>query len=72
MQKFHGDLTVSLKVISEKQCYAVMKYIVDELIYNFVYNHIIPDFDNLIIFELFRIHTHLEFQNSHLEFALKN
>ena len=26
--KFDGDLTVSLKVISEKQCYAVMKYIV--------------------------------------------
>ena len=27
VQKFHGDLTVSLKVINEKQCYAVMKYI---------------------------------------------
>ena len=26
--KFHGDPTVSLKVISEKQCYAAMKYIV--------------------------------------------
>ena len=30
--KFHGDLTVSLKVISEKQCYAVMKYIVTKFI----------------------------------------
>ena len=26
--KFHGDPTLSLKVISEKQCYAAMKYIV--------------------------------------------
>ena len=25
---FHGDLTLRLKVISEKQCYAAMKYIV--------------------------------------------
>ena len=25
--KFYGDLAVSLEVISEKQCYAVMKYI---------------------------------------------
>ena len=30
--KFHGDPTVSLKVISEKQCYAAMKYIVDTYI----------------------------------------
>ena len=26
--KFHGDLTLRSKVISEKQCYAAMKYIV--------------------------------------------
>ena len=29
VQKFHGDPTFRSKVISEKQCYAVMKYIVE-------------------------------------------
>ena len=30
--KFHGDPTFRWKVISEKQCYAALKYIVDNLI----------------------------------------
>ena len=29
MYKFHGDPTFRYRVISEKQCYAAMKYIVD-------------------------------------------
>ena len=33
VQKFHGDPTFRLKVISEKQYYAVMKYIVVQSVY---------------------------------------
>ena len=33
VQKFHGDPTLRQKVISEKQCYAAMKYLVEYNIY---------------------------------------